>query len=407
MLTGLKPFITSDFLFMINKIIPESFFFKFWQTLIKLFSIGLPSLKTNKIKILKTGGLGDFIFLIPTLNYIRQSTTCKVILFFGLPNKSTAANVKSYNRGSAIEYVEFFKPLLFDEIVYINNKISFSLIIKNLFDTFSHKFIVLRNPGEHPIRLLKKIIFFRLNGVLAPIYGTEFNYYRSFSKSKLLSNNQIINLQNHYEANFNSLKSVFQDLDYNDLLPLDIYSYFEKSIVNRYLKDFDLENQNYIVLSIGSLKPHKIWPFHNFINLIRLISSDFKGKIVLTGTIKDLQIARAITDKSEIMVLNLVGETDFKKLLVLLAQSRLVIGNDGGALHLAASFGKKVIAITPALEPKGSVAPIFNDHNQLINSSLACAPCYQMEDCPLRTYECINSISVDSVFHKFQYIINR
>ena len=48
---------------MYRKAVPEVIQFRFWKALVSLFSLGIPNRKENKIKILKTGGLGDFLSL--------------------------------------------------------------------------------------------------------------------------------------------------------------------------------------------------------------------------------------------------------------------------------------------------------------------------------------------------------
>lgn len=48
---------------MYRKAVPEVIQFIFWKVLVSLFRLGIPNRKENKIKILKTRGLGDFLAL--------------------------------------------------------------------------------------------------------------------------------------------------------------------------------------------------------------------------------------------------------------------------------------------------------------------------------------------------------
>jgi|GEM_PF-6789174 len=48
---------------MYRKAVPEVIQFRFWKVLVSLFSLKILNRKESKIKILKTCGLRDFIFL--------------------------------------------------------------------------------------------------------------------------------------------------------------------------------------------------------------------------------------------------------------------------------------------------------------------------------------------------------
>lgn len=385
----------------------NNFKYKVSKLVINFLSFGYRSSNVKKIKILKTGALGDFIFLLPSLYLLRSKSNCKIIIYFTIPNKTTVKHIKKYNSGKKIDYVEFFKPYLFDEVVYIENLFSIKLFWHNVNDLFIQKIIITKTPGENPVRLIKKIIFLRMNGLFNSINGTDFTYYRSkFNRIIHSKELKVFEHLNHYEANFLSIKSIFSDLQFSQIKPLNVNQYFSKPDILDYLDSIYVEKNEYVVMSIGSLKPHKIWPHYNYINLIKLICKNSNKKIVLSGTSLDLEISKAIEFEVDTKIINMVGKTSFRNLLILLSNANVVIGNDGGALHLAALFGKPVISISPSLEPKGSVAPIFNHDFQIINTSISCSPCYKMEECPLKSNECIKSISVDQVYFKFKEICN-
>ncbi len=59
----------------------------------------------------------------------------------------------------------------------------------------------------------------------------------------------------------------------------------------------------------------------------------------------------------------------------LIQQCDLFVSNDSGLMHLAASLGKKQVAIFTATSDKKS-GPYYNTHARVVRPALACYPCY-------------------------------
>jgi len=361
------------------------------NTLLSILSFGYKIPKDFKdVYILKTGALGDFLFLIPSLESLRRHHKGRIILIFLIPNKKTAANVGVYNDTDRPFYVEFFKNKLYNEVIYMKPRFFQNILLKR-----KGQKIIITGPGESPLRIIKKIIFFRLNGVFSKIIGVNSDYYRI--GSNIYARNKI-NEIDHYEANLNSLKEYLPELLYQDLKPVKIQDMLNNEEIYLTLEKYNLNN--YIVISIGSLKEHKKWPVINYIDLIRYILSNSSHEIVLTGTKKDLMDSEKITNEiKSLRIINLVGRTSLKELFIIISKSEYTVGNDGGAMHVAGIFGIKSISISPSLEPEGSIAPFQNKQNQIYNKT-TCSPCYSMNLCPISTNKCIRNISVQQVIDK-------
>jgi hypothetical protein len=84
----------------------------------------------------------------------------------------------------------------------------------------------------------------------------------------------------------------------------------------------------------------------------------------------------------------------------LIQQCDLFVSNDSGLMHLAASLGKKQVAIFTATSDKKS-GPYYNPHARVIRPALACYPCYGNEKAwnECAHWHCRDSITVSEVHH--------
>jgi heptosyltransferase-2 len=105
---------------------------------------------------------------------------------------------------------------------------------------------------------------------------------------------------------------------------------------------------NKIVIAMGSGHPRRSWPTENFIELINLLRIDFPdSKIVVVGNSKQIpnvSILRDLPIDSSVKVL--IDQTNLRQVKSFIVHSSLVISNDSGIAHLAASEGKFVVVIS-------------------------------------------------------------
>ena len=90
---------------------------------------------------------------------------------------------------------------------------------------------------------------------------------------------------------------------------------------------------------------------------------------------------------------NLIGRTDLRLLIGVLARCSAFVSNDSGAMHLAAAAGVPVTAIFGPTNEKAT-APL-GDHDVLLHP-VFCRPC-MLRECPI-DHRCMKRISADEVF---------
>ncbi len=83
-----------------------------------------------------------------------------------------------------------------------------------------------------------------------------------------------------------------------------------------------------------------------------------------------------------------------RDLAALFSCCSIFIGNDSGAMHVAAAAGLPVIGIFGSTDPEGT-APVTQQFT-LIREAVSCSPCF-LRRCPV-DHRCMTRIAVDSVF---------
>jgi len=151
--------------------------------------------------------------------------------------------------------------------------------------------------------------------------------------------------------------------------------------------------------------PSKLWPAHAFGELAAGLASDGVTG-VLVGAAADQKVAEQVMgDAVEARLprgeslLNLVGKTNVPVLAGVLAQCRAAVGNDSGAIHLAAAVGiRTTVLFGPTNERL--TAPRGMQDSVVLTNPVWCRPC-MLRDCPL-DHACLRGIPVAAALRATQ-----
>ena len=104
-------------------------------------------------------------------------------------------------------------------------------------------------------------------------------------------------------------------------------------------------------------------------------------------------------------VVNFCGIGALSLVAALIRRAEVLVGNDSGLSHLAASVGVRVVVISGPGDP-AEVAP-FSPNAVTVKKSLYCSPCYRntcyRTDHPL---ECLDLVDVDQVWDSIHNTVN-
>jgi len=115
-----------------------------------------------------------------------------------------------------------------------------------------------------------------------------------------------------------------------------------ESIV-RLLTSHGAASNNYAVLVPGSAHRDKCWPTECFAELADEVAAQFDLSIVATGTGPEASVVERLSQKSNVPIANLAGQTSLSELMALLRGAKLVVSNDTGPGHIAAASGVPLV----------------------------------------------------------------
>jgi heptosyltransferase II len=137
----------------------------------------------------------------------------------------------------------------------------------------------------------------------------------------------------------------------------------------------------------------KCWPPERFAQVADRLMEQFDADVILFGTAGEQQVSAAIAGAMRGLPVDLVGKTSVAELPALLSQCHLFIGNDSGAMHVAAAAGLPVVAVFGPTDPQGT-APV-TPHCTIVQEKPYCSPCF-LRRCPT-DHRCMTRISPDVV----------
>ena len=139
----------------------------------------------------------------------------------------------------------------------------------------------------------------------------------------------------------------------------------------------------------------KRWPPARVAQVIERLVRDRRTICVLVGAAGDRDAGREIESAlpRDVGVANLIGQTDLRQLIGVLARCAAFVSNDSGAMHLAAALGVPVTAIFGPTDER--VTSPLGNHDVLVHQ-VFCRPC-MLRDCPI-DHRCMKGITADAVF---------
>lgn len=133
----------------------------------------------------------------------------------------------------------------------------------------------------------------------------------------------------------------------------------------------------------------KCWPPGGFARLAEMLEAGSGAQVILFGTSREKQVSDAILAQTKARPVDLTGKTAIADLPALLSQCHAFVGNDSGAMHVAAAVGLPVVAIFGPTDPEGT-APV-TPRATVVRQKPFCAPCF-LRKCPI-DHRCMTAIA--------------
>src|SRR5216684_8882051 len=137
----------------------------------------------------------------------------------------------------------------------------------------------------------------------------------------------------------------------------------------------------------------KCWPPPRFAEVANRLQSEADADVILFGTAAEARVVTAISSEMRRTPIDLTGKTIIADLPALLSQCHLFIGNDSGAMHVAAAVGLPIVAVFGPTYPYGT-SPV-TPRCSLVQQKPYCSPCF-LRRCPT-DHRCMTAITADTV----------
>jgi heptosyltransferase-2 len=137
----------------------------------------------------------------------------------------------------------------------------------------------------------------------------------------------------------------------------------------------------------------RCWPPSRFAELANRLQSQRDADVILFGAAEEAGVSKGISAEMRHAPIDLTGKTAIADLPALLSQCHLFIGNDSGAMHVAAAVGLPVVAVIGPTDPNGT-APVSPRYS-IVQQKPYCSPCF-LPRCPT-DHRCMTKITTEMV----------
>jgi heptosyltransferase-2 len=150
-----------------------------------------------------------------------------------------------------------------------------------------------------------------------------------------------------------------------------------------------------VVLAPGaSYGSAKCWLPERYAQLADRLVEAYDAAVLLCGTSAEAELGAAIVRHMKHRPISLIGATTLEDFLGMLPAADLFIGNDSGAMHLAAGVGLPQVIIFGPTDEAGT-GPV-NPRARLVKQPVSCSPCF-LRHCPI-DHRCMTHVTVDQVW---------
>lgn len=164
-------------------------------------------------------------------------------------------------------------------------------------------------------------------------------------------------------------------------------------------RELEIEKRALVVLAPGSVWATKMWTSSHYAEVARHYVAQGMA-VALTGSPDEIKICESIASEAPGSKV-VAGRTGLYASAELLALADLVVCNDSGAMHLAATSGAPTVSVFGPTVLEFGYRPWSHNARvvQTMPGSLGCRPCgkHGAKKCPIGTHVCMKDIKPDVI----------
>lgn len=350
------------------------------------------------IVVYRIGSMGDFLFSMPALYFIReQFPHDRIVLLTNLPIdggvKAVSPDTILAGSGLIDGYVDYS----------IRDKgLGGLLRLFRRIRALKSAELVYLMPRRSRAQLWRDWLFFRLCG-MSRIHGLHFD--EQSQQHERLS-------EDLYESEAQRLMRTLSD--FGTTPTLQAYNHGMRlgdadRAAARTLIPADFP-RHYLVACIGSKAEVKDWGEDRWTEFLRRIAGRLPQLgLIMIGSADEAALCDRLAGTWQGRTLNLCGRAAPRVSAAVLADALLFVGHDSGPMHMASAVNRPVLAIFSARDKPGLWFPT-NPRAEILYKNVDCMGCQLENGCP-NGKKCIRGITVDEVEQGFwrlyeQYVVN-
>ena len=320
-----------------------------------------PATEPRSVLVIRPGGIGDAILLIPAIQRIKQM----------YPEAQIKVLAEKRNAPAFGLYPDVTTTFCYDSPM-------------GLFQAFRWHYDVVIDTEQ----------WYRLSAVVARLIRAPVKIGFATNERRRMLTHAIEYDQHAYETdNFLALLNPLGIVGQANVeTPSLVVPHQSVSKTLQLLQP--LGSESFVAIFPGASIPEKRWGTDRFRHVAEILTG-FGIRTVVVGGKEDRQQGEEIAGGG--VALNLAGLTSLPETAAVIQKSAMLVSGDSGVLHIAVGLGVPTVSLfgpgrTPKWAPKG-------EHHIVINKELPCSPCTtfgNMPRCPNNT-RCMREITVDEV----------
>ena len=182
----------------------------------------------------------------------------------------------------------------------------------------------------------------------------------------------------------------------NTVIPQIFVSPATKNKAKRLLAAENVAAQDgYVTINPFSRWSYKEWGMNKWRELISFIWQQYKMPVLILGSEDERGRANELTVANPSPVYNFAGKTFLREMAAILQTSRLHIGVDSAAPHIAAAVGTPTLTIYGPSDWRDWAPP--GEKNKVVLPDMDCSPCHKKGCDGSGRSECLETLAVKKV----------
>ena len=154
-------------------------------------------------------------------------------------------------------------------------------------------------------------------------------------------------------------------------------------------------DQPIMIVQPGARYWFKAWPAERFAELADCLASDYGFQVLIGGSRDEEALAQRIQAAARTSPVSIAGLTTLKQFASIAKRAALFVGNDSGAMHMAAAVGTPMVALFGPSNPD-EWGP-RGDRMTVLYKGLDCRACFH-PTCERGELNCMKQLSVQEVY---------